>query len=132
MLFNMDKVKFGLWLQTEREKHGWSQAELARRSGIHRQNVYKIENGGAMPSVETYIALADAFNLSPLDLFRVAGLMPEIIKSPLDEDIQYLTSTLPTDEDKEDILAYIELRHRLAEQRGKNETKNKPRFTRTQ
>lgn len=38
--------------------------------------INKIESGGALPATETFLALADALNLSPLVLFKQAGLMP--------------------------------------------------------
>ncbi len=77
MLLMMDKVKFGLWLQAERTKQELSQAELAKKAGLHRQSINKIENGGASPAVETYLSLADALELSPITLFRAAGLLPD-------------------------------------------------------
>jgi transcriptional regulator with XRE-family HTH domain len=62
----MDKQNFGEWLQKEREKRGWSQSDLARLSGLHRQIINKTENGVSRPAVETYIALAKALNYSPM------------------------------------------------------------------
>jgi len=98
----VDKIDFGLWIQAEREKNGWSQSELARIAGLHRQNLYKIENGGTTPSVETFIALAGALGLSPVVLFRKAGLMPEATNNQERlEDWEYLLSQLPPDEDEE-------------------------------
>jgi transcriptional regulator with XRE-family HTH domain len=81
MLFVMDKIRFGEWIAREREKRGWSQADLARYAGLHRQSLYKIENGEASPAVETFIALATALDISPNVLFRKAGLLP-----PIDEN----------------------------------------------
>jgi transcriptional regulator with XRE-family HTH domain len=98
----IDRISFGLWLQSERDKRGWSQADLARYSGLHRQNVYKIENGGAAPAVETYIALASALELSPVVLFRKAGLMPEALSTQSNlEDWEYLLGQLPQEEEAE-------------------------------
>ena len=82
----IDKLTFGQWLQIEREKRGWSQSNLARRAGKDRAVINKIESGGAMPAVKTYIAIANALDLSPIVLFRVAGLMPPI--TDLDADMQ--------------------------------------------
>ena len=39
-----------------------------------------------MPAVETFIALAEALDLSPIVLFRVSGLMPPV--TDLDADMQ--------------------------------------------
>lgn len=98
----VDRIDFGLWLQAERDKRGWSQSDLARISGLHRQNVYKIENGGAAPAVETYISLANALQLSPLILFRKAGLLPEAPSQQTSlQDWEYLLDQLPADEQEE-------------------------------
>jgi transcriptional regulator with XRE-family HTH domain len=77
MFLQMDKEKFGLWLQKEREARGWSQSDLARSSGLHRQIINKTENGVSTPAVETYIALATALKYSPIFLLRKAGLLPD-------------------------------------------------------
>ncbi len=98
----VDRIDFGLWLQAERDKRGWSQADLARIAGLHRQNVYKIENGGAAPAVETYISLANALQLSPIVLFRKAGLIPEAKSEQTTlQDWEYLLDQLPPDEQEE-------------------------------
>jgi len=36
-------------IRSERERHGWSQAELARRAGMHNSTVNQIENGRMLP-----------------------------------------------------------------------------------
>jgi transcriptional regulator with XRE-family HTH domain len=77
MFLSMDKINFGQWLQFEREKRNWSQSDLARLTGLHRQIINKTENGVSMPAVETYLALAKAFGISPVSIFRKAGLLPE-------------------------------------------------------
>ncbi len=98
----MDKIGFGQWLQAEREKRGWSQSDLARLSGLHRQIINKTENGVSMPAVETYIALASAFGISPVSIFRKAGLLPSGPENETQfEDWQYLLSQLPADEQEE-------------------------------
>ncbi len=43
MLLSMDKINFGEWLKLEREKREWSQSDLARFSGLHRQIINKKE-----------------------------------------------------------------------------------------
>ena len=53
MFLMVDRIGFGLWLQKEREDRGWTQSDLARKSGKDRAVINKIENGGAMPAIET-------------------------------------------------------------------------------
>lgn len=76
-MFNMiDKFKFGLWLQQQRESKGWSQAELSRHSGLHRAVISKIESG-TKPMPETLTALAETFGMSTIAIFRKAGILPD-------------------------------------------------------
>jgi transcriptional regulator with XRE-family HTH domain len=77
MLLMSDRFTFALWMQSEREKRGWSQSDLSRYSGLHRAIISKIETNISTPSVETFIALAQAFKISPITIIRKAGLLPE-------------------------------------------------------
>lgn len=118
MLFMVDKVTFGEWLQSEREKRGWSQAEFARQTGKDRAVISKIESGGALPAVETFLFLADALGLSPIILFRKAGLLPEAATPQVRlEDWEYLLNQLPPVEQEElRQIAQLKIeRHRAAE-----------------
>ncbi len=45
-----------------------SQAELARRSGVHPLTVTRLENGKTAPSTRTIRALAQALGIVPSDL----------------------------------------------------------------
>jgi transcriptional regulator with XRE-family HTH domain len=45
-----------------------SQAELARRSGVHPLTVTRLENGKTAPSTRTVRALAQALSVVPRDL----------------------------------------------------------------
>lgn len=101
MLLTMDKINFGQWLQSEREKRDLSQSDLARMTGLHRQIINKTENGVSMPAVETYLALAKAFGISPVSIFRKAGLLPEGGDNTNFEDWQHLLTQLTPDEEEE-------------------------------
>jgi len=98
----MDKITFGQWLAKQREERGWAQSELARRSGVHRQTINKIENSGTLPNVESFIALAGALGKSPIELFRAAGLMPSGTKDQIAiEDWMFLLNQLPASDQEE-------------------------------
>jgi transcriptional regulator with XRE-family HTH domain len=101
MFLMVDRVVFGQWLQKERETRKWTQSELGRRSGKDRAVINKIESGGALPAVETFIALSDALKLSPITLFRKAGLIPAGDENVTNEDWQYLIAQLSTEEQDE-------------------------------
>lgn len=76
MLLSMDKVSFGDWLRKQREERGWSQSDLARLSGLHRQIINKTENGVSDPALKTYIALANALGYSLITILRISGELP--------------------------------------------------------
>ena len=128
MLLTMDKINFGQWLQSEREKRDLSQSDLARITGLHRQIINKTENGVSMPAVETYLALAKAFKISPITIFRKAGLLPEGSDQASFEDWQHLLAQLMPDE-QEEMRQIIELkieRRQKAEQAART-SKLKPK-----
>jgi transcriptional regulator with XRE-family HTH domain len=93
---------FGTWLLAELEKRDMSQSDLARLSGLHRQIINKTENGVSMPAVETYIALANAFGISPIFLFRKAGLLPPGPENKVKiDDWEFMLEKMPEDEQEE-------------------------------
>ena len=52
-----------------RLEKGWSKKELAKRSKLHTQHLYKVLSGERRNlSVETITALARAFQLTPNDI----------------------------------------------------------------
>jgi len=130
MFLTVNNKKFGEWLAFEREKRGWSQSELSRYSGLHRAVISKLESG-TQPMPETLKALASAFGYPLETVFRAAGLLPP--QSPENElinQIKHLTSELP-EQEQQDILEFVKLRHRLAEERGKNAIKRTANHTST-
>lgn len=57
-------------LKKEREKKGWSQAELAEKIHVSRQSVSKWETGKNYPSIEVIIDLSDLFGITIDELLR--------------------------------------------------------------
>ena len=55
-------------LRRNRLRQFFSQAELARRSGVHTLTVTRLEAGRTAPSTRTVRALAQALGISPSDL----------------------------------------------------------------
>ena len=56
---------------------GWSQDDLARRSGLSRAGVSAIETGRLVPSTSAALALAAAFGCRVEDLFHLRRAEPE-------------------------------------------------------
>lgn len=61
---DVDGVRLGQRLRALRMAAGLTQAELARRTGIHRPNIARVEAGRHTPSLETLARLAAAIGVS--------------------------------------------------------------------
>lgn len=61
---DVDGVRLGQRLRALRLAAGLTQAELARRTGIHRPNIARVEAGRHTPSLETLARLAAAIGVS--------------------------------------------------------------------
>jgi transcriptional regulator with XRE-family HTH domain len=57
-------------IRRQREALGWSQEELAERSGTHRTYVSGIERGKRNPTIAVLGAFADALGVSPAFLLE--------------------------------------------------------------
>jgi transcriptional regulator with XRE-family HTH domain len=58
------ETKLAQRLKLEREARGWSQSQLAERSGVAKASISKIERGGMSPSAGLLVRLAAAFDLT--------------------------------------------------------------------
>lgn len=56
-------------VRDHREKHGWSQGELARRLGVSRQTINAIETDKYDPSLPLALRMAKLFAVAVPDLF---------------------------------------------------------------
>lgn len=57
-------------IRAEREARGWSQAELAQRSGVPRATISAVETGRVVPSVQIALALAQSLERTVEALFE--------------------------------------------------------------
>jgi len=85
-------------LKELRLERGWTQQEVANRSGISRQSVsYLEQRDRGRPPADILLKLARAFNIKPEELYRAAGYITEI------------TDTSPRTETPEEILDRLRL-----------------------
>ena len=56
-------------LKEVREKHGWSQGELARRLGVSRQTINAVETDKYDPSLPLALRMAKLFGVAVPELF---------------------------------------------------------------
>ncbi|QQR90313.1 MAG: helix-turn-helix transcriptional regulator [Myxococcales bacterium] len=66
--FALNNAELGPRLKALRLQKGLTQAEVARRSGIHRPNIARVEAGRHTPSLETLRRLADAIGVSTAEI----------------------------------------------------------------
>ncbi len=67
-------------LRAERLARGWTQKELAERSGTERANIARLETGRHSPRVDTLESLAKAMALSLADLFETGEAAAETME----------------------------------------------------
>lgn len=67
--------RFGDNVRRLRKQRGFSQEELAERTGLHRTYIGGIERGERNPSLENIVALAIGLSCKSEDLFK--GLLPK-------------------------------------------------------
>lgn len=64
------KLALALQLRSMRRESGWSQAQLAKRVGVSQQQIAKLEDPDANPTIETIMKVAEAFNMNLLLTFK--------------------------------------------------------------
>jgi len=110
---------FVTWLTTEMNTRGWSNSELARRSGMAHSTISMIISGQKKPGWDFCAGIAGAFGEAPDKVFRLAGLLPPL---PASEDAPTLREIMElakrmTPEQREQVADYI----RYLYQKGQEE-----------
>ena len=82
------------WIYGELNQHGWTQAELARRSHITPAALSRILNGDRQPGVDTIVGLSRALNVPADEILRHAGLLPP--KHAIAADLRQYDDTIAT------------------------------------
>lgn len=69
-----NSLVFSDWLMKELAKREWSQADLARESGLSKQAISNYLNGNRIPDKGAAVRIAKAFMYSPDVLLHAMGL----------------------------------------------------------
>lgn len=86
--------KFIQWLDEEEKRRDWTDYKLAKVAGFSH-SVLSRARSGSLPKWDTCVAIAEAFDISPITVFRKAGLLPEGPKeSATFDDWKFLFSGL--------------------------------------
>lgn len=62
-MHEVGKIGFGNVVQRARKRHGWSQEELARKSGVSRPTIARIEGGNDV-TIMTITKISQALGLT--------------------------------------------------------------------
>lgn len=63
------RIIIGKNVREERKDWGWTQEDLADRTGLTENTIRNIENGITNPSMKAIVAIANAFNIDTWVLF---------------------------------------------------------------
>src|SRR3990170_4371890 len=74
--------KFSTWLLNELQQRDWTQAVLARKSGLSRAAISNIISNNRNPNPESCAAIAKAFKIQPETVLRQAGHLPPLYDDP--------------------------------------------------
>jgi transcriptional regulator with XRE-family HTH domain len=99
----VNKSEFSTWLFEEMERRHWSQADLARESGLSRGAVGNVLRQERDPGKDFLIAIAKAFHLPVDQVFRTAGIFPQSQDDEYSKEAAHLVSLLPEDVKKQAI-----------------------------
>lgn len=78
------KVLLGKRIREYRQKHGWTQFQLAEKIGIDDKHLSRIELGKNMPQSSVIASLAEVFGIEPKHLFEFSYLeSPAKVRSEL-------------------------------------------------
>jgi transcriptional regulator with XRE-family HTH domain len=91
----MTTIAFADWLDKALKTNNLTASELARRAGVDKGVISRLINKERDPSPETLSAIAQAFQLPPEIVFRIAGLLPtESEAEAPDEFVTWLQNEL--------------------------------------
>ena len=86
------------WLNTQLEERGWSQRELARRTGLSHTAISTVLNSQRNPGWDFCAAIARTLGEPPENVFRMAGLLPSVSLPAYEaKEVLYLFQSLPED-----------------------------------
>jgi transcriptional regulator with XRE-family HTH domain len=101
------------FLLEELRTRNMTQAELARKSHVTPAQISRIISGQRGAESETLNSIADALDIPPEQIFRIAGKMSAAVN--IDEKAQQIAHEvrdLPV-QDKEEVLAFIRMKKNL-------------------
>lgn len=110
---------FSVWLLEEVNERGWTFAELAKRAGMNTGTLSRVLNETRNPGPDFCTAIARALGIPVEEVFRRAGLLPQLSANEDEQVIRELMDILKnmTPENRQDLLSYA--RYRFQQQEAK-------------
>jgi transcriptional regulator with XRE-family HTH domain len=104
-------MNFKDWLLDNLQKTGWSQADLARASGLTRATIsYYLGPKSKKPDQDALRKIARAFKMNPATVYRAAGILPPVPEiDAVREEILEVTGRLNI-EDQREVLEFAHWR----------------------
>lgn len=93
-------VDFVDWLVGELEQRGWTNSELARRASVVPSTVSQIISGKQNPGEKFCRGAAQAFNIPPSVIFRLAGILPPRPRNPDFEELEFYFDKITPEQQK--------------------------------
>lgn len=106
--------EFSQWLVAQLEHRGWSRIDLSRQCGVSHVAITHVINGERNPGPDLCRAIARAFEMPEEEVFRLAGLLPNLPAIGDDfsfHDVYEMMKTL-TPEERLQVMEYVEWQYR--------------------
>jgi len=117
------------WIEQELVERGWSAREFGRRIGVSHTHAARIVNGEVIPSLKLCNEIGRVLDVTPEEVLRRAGLLPEIPGEELTfRQILDIVKRMTVAE-RRDVLAYILFRYRQDRKREADEKKKNSQET---
>jgi transcriptional regulator with XRE-family HTH domain len=84
---------FNDWILQQLREKNWSQADLARASGLTTAAISKYING-RIPDQVAMRKIARGLQIHPETAFRAAGILPTTTKDPWQDEMDYMLGQL--------------------------------------
>lgn len=110
MAYPRHVTRFATLIRETREQRGWSQQELAERTGVDRKTISRWEAGTNVPDPEQAIAAASALGLSSESAFRAIGWLPDGLSAR--QEVLQLIAEMSDDEREQFVIEVLELEAR--------------------
>ena len=84
----MEKIVFSEWLQEQMDLRNWTQADLAKATGLTRTAISSYLNQRrTKPDPEALLVISKVFHIDPINLFKIIGFLPNDHGSKQDFDL---------------------------------------------